>query len=188
MEVAELAMRHLGRPVSNTPTRIAALTFYERLTKASKEWDEVTARLDDRVLPGGELDEDKAEDSLVQWLERFDMTDVDNRGHAIHEHRGIHATINMSEVDLYRCSWCGNPSAILRKCRGCGKTRCTSMYHWKYAMLFCLTPSSQIVMLRARNNTGVRLTAKYVRACTSRRRTKTKIPNRDGPVTIDSDP
>ncbi|KZV63430.1 hypothetical protein PENSPDRAFT_640910 [Peniophora sp. CONT] len=123
MEVAELAMRHLGRPVSKTSTRMAALTFYERLEKASQAWDEVTARLNDRVLPGGELDEDKVEDSLAQWLERFDMTDVDNRGHAIHEHRGLHSTINMSEVDLYRCSWCGNPSAILRKCRGCGKTR-----------------------------------------------------------------
>ena len=126
MEVAELAMRHLARPVSKTSTRIAALTFYERLQKASKEWDEVTSRLNDKALPGAELDKDKVEDSLAQWLERFDITDVDNRGHAIHEHRGIHATINLSEVDLYRCSWCGNPSAILRKCRGCGKTRCKS--------------------------------------------------------------
>ncbi|VDB88342.1 unnamed protein product [Peniophora sp. CBMAI 1063] len=123
MEIAELAMRHLGRPVSKTETRLAALAFYERLPKASQEWDEVTARLADRVPPGGELDEDKVEDSLAQWLERMDVTDVDNRGHAIHEHRGIHATINLKEVDLYRCSWCGNPSAILRKCRGCGKTR-----------------------------------------------------------------
>ena len=64
MEVAELAMRHLGRPVSQTSTRLAALTFYERLQKASEDWDEVTACLNDRVLPGGELDKDEAEDKL----------------------------------------------------------------------------------------------------------------------------
>ena len=27
-------------------------------------------------------------------------------------------------TQLYRCSWCTNLSAILRKCSGCGKTRC----------------------------------------------------------------
>lgn len=129
MEVAELAMRHLGRPISKTEGRLAAFTFYERLQQASKEWDEVTARIDDRNFPGDELDEDKVEDSLSQWLERFDMADVDSRGHVIHEHRGIHATVNLTEVDLYRCSWCGNPSAILRKCRGCGKTRCEPIRH-----------------------------------------------------------
>ena len=26
-------------------------------------------------------------------------------------------------TQLYRCSWCTNPSAILRKCSGCGKAR-----------------------------------------------------------------
>ena len=31
--------------------------------------------------------------------------------------------IKFSTVHLYRCSHCHNPSAVLRKCSGCGQTR-----------------------------------------------------------------
>jgi hypothetical protein len=62
----------------------------------------------DQPLPAA----DKAEDDLAAWLgdEHFEGEDRP-------------ATFNDSHVELYRCSWCGNPSAILRKCAGCSKTR-----------------------------------------------------------------
>ncbi|CAA7261160.1 unnamed protein product [Cyclocybe aegerita] len=38
-------------------------------------------------------------------------------------------------VTMYRCSWCGNPSALLRKCRGCSKARYCDVgcqkSHWR---------------------------------------------------------
>ena len=35
----------------------------------------------------------------------------------------MHPRVNPNTVELYRCTWCKNPSAALRKCSGCGKTR-----------------------------------------------------------------
>ena len=40
-----------------------------------------------------------------------------------HPHACSHPKISMNNAALYRCTWCGNPSAVLRKCGGCGKTR-----------------------------------------------------------------
>ncbi|KAI1784357.1 hypothetical protein LXA43DRAFT_1042935 [Ganoderma leucocontextum] len=56
-------------------------------------------------------------------------------------------------TQLYRCSWCTNPSAILRKCSGCGKTRycdaqCQKL-HWREHKRPCKDASS----LRGENPT-----------------------------------
>ncbi len=60
----------------------------------------------------------KAEDTLAAWL---DSLHLDEDGHSHVHHRRV--KFNISSVELYRCSWCGNPSAVLRKCGGCSKTR-----------------------------------------------------------------
>ncbi|KAM5542894.1 hypothetical protein V8D89_003278 [Ganoderma adspersum] len=50
-------------------------------------------------------------------------------------------------TQLYRCSWCTNPSAILRKCSGCNKARycdgqCQRL-HWREHRRSCKEASSQ---------------------------------------------
>lgn len=61
---------------------------------------------------------ENSEDDLAAWLEDMHMED----GQLEPEHC-LHPKINSNQVALYRCSWCGNPSAVLRKCSGCTKTR-----------------------------------------------------------------
>ncbi|KAI0262799.1 hypothetical protein BC834DRAFT_844928 [Gloeopeniophorella convolvens] len=81
------------------------------------------------------------EAALVRWLERMVLEEaqgaqgssygearVSNEGSYMHPRAGV------NDVALYRCSWCGAPSAVLRKCSGCQKTRyCDSecqKQHW----------------------------------------------------------
>jgi hypothetical protein len=35
----------------------------------------------------------------------------------------VHPKVNPNVVELYRCTWCKNPSAALKKCSGCAKAR-----------------------------------------------------------------
>jgi hypothetical protein len=81
---------------------------------ASEEWGEFianNARLD---VPAPSAE--KVEDDLAAWL-----GDMHLEGEDDHCHKP--ATFSTLHVELYRCSWCGNPSAALRKCGGCSKTR-----------------------------------------------------------------
>jgi hypothetical protein len=88
------------------------------MVEASKEWDAVTSRY-------GRYDEppEIAKGGLAAWLERAEPEDVDSGGHVIEASHYDHPAVNLNDLPLYRCSWCGNPSAILRKCRGCSKAR-----------------------------------------------------------------
>ncbi|OBZ77723.1 hypothetical protein A0H81_02629 [Grifola frondosa] len=89
---------------------------------AVKEWGDFIARfdkLDATVDDHPDISPSKAEDDLAAWLDNLRMDD----GEEEHPHHCAHPKINTNSVALYRCSWCGNPSAVLRKCAGCGKTR-----------------------------------------------------------------
>lgn len=85
---------------------------------AIKEFSRVFEELD-RVKPSGgaqTLDQDKIEDDLAAWLAdiRLDdgtMEETMRCGAAKHRPK-----VDYNHVTLYRCSWCGNPSAVLRKC------------------------------------------------------------------------
>ena len=86
---------------------------------AIKEFSHVFEELD-RVKTSGHvqtLDQDKIEDDLAAWLSdiRLDdgtMEQTMDCGATSH-HR---TKVDYNHVTLYRCSWCGNPSAVLRKC------------------------------------------------------------------------
>ncbi|CAK5268828.1 unnamed protein product [Mycena citricolor] len=84
---------------------------------------------------------ERLEDDLASWLEG-------NHGDE-DAHRGQHhpsPTFDMQNVALFRCSRCGNPSAILRKCGGCAKTRycdpTCQKAHWKEHKKFCIRNDS----------------------------------------------
>ncbi|KAI0056850.1 hypothetical protein BV25DRAFT_1831839 [Artomyces pyxidatus] len=131
LKLADDIARFLGRPISQTQMRLARATIVERLPKAWQEWGDVVSRFVDHTK--AELSAEKAEDDLTTWLAKLEIGDENMMGHHDDGHR-THPAINLNDVALYRCSWCGNPSAILRKCRGCQKARyCDSdcqKQHW----------------------------------------------------------
>lgn len=61
-----------------------------------------------------------AEDTLATWLEDLKIEDGEEARPDTH---CIHPRINPNSVELYRCTYCRNPSAALKKCSGCGKVR-----------------------------------------------------------------
>ncbi|KAJ7931223.1 hypothetical protein B0H13DRAFT_2247669 [Mycena leptocephala] len=110
LKIADDFSNWIGVPPPKTTLRLTQQTVVRRFSEAAEEWGEfMTSKVTlDQPLPAA----DKAEDDLAAWLgdEHFEGEDRP-------------ATFNDSHVELYRCSWCGNPSAILRKCAGCSKTR-----------------------------------------------------------------
>ncbi|TFK22369.1 hypothetical protein FA15DRAFT_681689 [Coprinopsis marcescibilis] len=76
-------------------------------------------------------------DDLSVWLDKVVLEDGEVEGPPVHGHGGGDVgayKVNPSKFELYRCSYCGNPSAALKKCSGCGKSRyCDSTCqktHW----------------------------------------------------------
>ena len=116
-------MNMLNFTVKKTQMRLAREMVLSLYPKAIKEWgawiqhfDELDARADSHRP----ISSTQADDDLAAWLENMKLED----GTEDTTHRGcIHPKISVNNVTLYRCTWCGNPSAVLRKCGGCGKTR-----------------------------------------------------------------
>ena len=93
---------------------------------------------------------DKVADDLAAWL---DDVNLENEEHD-HGHCVSPTRVFESNVELYRCSWCSNPSAVLRKCSGCNKTRWERVIcRLRYAYL-AYHLLSDIAMEIVRNNTG----------------------------------
>ncbi|KAG6813057.1 hypothetical protein H0H92_014329 [Tricholoma furcatifolium] len=100
-----------------THLRLAQETVVKYYTAGATEFGHVIAKAtsEDRHNP---VSMEKLEDGLAAWLEDTHLHDeVDSELH------GLHPRVNINSVMLYRCSFCGNPSASLRKCSGCAKTR-----------------------------------------------------------------
>ena len=132
-------MNTLGFTIKRTQLRLARELVLSLYPKALAEWGPLIARfdeLDDRAdvastLPSAE----QADEDLAAWLEDVRLDDEGeangngnrNRNGAsdeeTHARRCTHPKISMNSVALYRCAWCGNPSAMLRKCGGCGQTK-----------------------------------------------------------------
>ena len=56
-------------------------------------------------------------DELTAWLEKLDIEPGESK-----QTHCVNPNVNPNTVVLYRCTHCGNPSAVLRKCK-CGKVR-----------------------------------------------------------------
>ncbi|KAF8067865.1 hypothetical protein FPV67DRAFT_1562105 [Lyophyllum atratum] len=120
-----------------TNLRLAQETVVKLYTAGAAEFGPVVekAASEERLKP---ISTEKLEDELAAWLENTHVHDhVDNELH------GLHPKVNTNAVQLYRCSFCGNPSAVLRKCSGCAKTRyCDSgcqKSHWTEHKKSCST-------------------------------------------------
>jgi len=135
MEKRELAGEFLkltGVPHQKTFPILTARTILDHYGPGVKEWGSVVERLNEVIESSPEYEfhkpapttkEDK-EHELAEWL-----NDLDLEGGEAEEEEGAHGCVNSranpKRVELYRCTYCGNPSAVLRKCR-CSKVRSVS--------------------------------------------------------------
>lgn len=105
-----------------TQIRLAQETAIRLYPKAINEWADVITRFDTLGMANDEpvVSASQAEDDLAAWLED---AHVDNDDEEPRPKHCSHPKLNASHVELYQCSWCKNPSAVLRKCSGCAKTR-----------------------------------------------------------------
>lgn len=110
-----------GNLPPKTELRLAQQTAVSLYPAAVKEWGEVILRFD-KLRTNGEpsMSPEKAEDDLAAWL---DDLHAESGEQELHSEMFSHPVLNHDHVALYRCSWCGNPSAVLRKCSRCMKTR-----------------------------------------------------------------
>ncbi|KAI0336663.1 hypothetical protein GY45DRAFT_6348 [Cubamyces sp. BRFM 1775] len=124
LDISEQFMRTIGFAIKKTQMRLARELILDLYPKAVKEWGAFVRRFDEldaRTDKQQPLSSTQADDDLAAWLDKMKLDDGSEEH--MHPHSCSHPKISMNNVALYRCSWCGNPSAVLRKCGGCGRTR-----------------------------------------------------------------
>ncbi|OSD08264.1 hypothetical protein PYCCODRAFT_1379740 [Trametes coccinea BRFM310] len=137
MKTSSEFMKHMGYPIARTQLNLARGLMLDHYTEGAREWGAFVKHFDDldrdfQQEHAASLAED-AEDDLVEWLDKIDLGSDEEGGSHNHGHAHVHgsgrqhtvpqAKGDKSDHELYRCSWCRNPSAVLRKCGGCGNTR-----------------------------------------------------------------
>ncbi|KAI0823550.1 hypothetical protein BC628DRAFT_1420841 [Trametes gibbosa] len=132
MNTAMEFMDHTGYPIARTQLNLARELLLRLYIDAAREWGPLVKRFDELQLRAVEAhnctsSNSEPDDGLADWLEKLDMDDPDDehgiymRAHA-HDHPQPHnapkAKNERASHELYRCSWCGNPSAA-----GAGATK-----------------------------------------------------------------
>ncbi|KAF8217753.1 hypothetical protein K438DRAFT_1656655 [Mycena galopus ATCC 62051] len=139
LKIADDCSNWIGVPPPKTYLRLTQQTVVKLFTNAAAEWGDFYAGKLTGDSP--DLRTEKVEDDLAAWLGDLHLEDEHN------EHSKPTPTFNSSHLELYRCSWCGNPSAVLRKCAGCSKARycdgsCQKL-HWKDHKKACSANKSE---------------------------------------------
>jgi len=123
MDTAVQFAKFLGYDIRRTQMHLTRELAVKLYASAVKEWGHFITRFDGlhSTTAHQKASMENAEDHLATWLENLEVDDTDHQhGHRCRDNR---RTVNRSTVELYRCSWCKNPSAVLKKCSGCQKTR-----------------------------------------------------------------
>ncbi|THH28452.1 hypothetical protein EUX98_g5738 [Antrodiella citrinella] len=121
LEIARRITEHIGFPYKKTQMRLSREMMLRLWPKAIKDFVS-TITYYDALYDSSSKEQQSvagAEDTLAAWLDEISHDDED--GH--YDTHCIHPRINSNSVELYRCTYCRNPSAALRKCSGCGKVR-----------------------------------------------------------------
>lgn len=122
LKIADDFSSHIGVPPPKTNLRLTEQTVVKLYPSAVEEWGDIIARFDamssaaEKATP---ISSEKVEDDLAAWL---DGTNLDGEPRQS-EPSCTRSKFSFNNVALYQCSWCGNPSAVLKKCSGCAKTR-----------------------------------------------------------------
>ena len=134
-------MNFVGYGIKKTQLHLAREYVLKLYTPGAREWGTLIKRFDelDSSDENTPLSSTGADDNLAAWLGDLDIDDGDSHSR---EHgaclgegrrrngRSAPSDRGMGNHELYRCSWCGNPSAVLKKCSACGKTRFVDSQGW----------------------------------------------------------
>ena len=115
-------MNMLKFTIKKTQMRLAREMILDFYSQGVKDWGDFIKHfdeLDSRADKQKPISSTQADDDLAAWLENMKLEEGEDE----QPHMCSHPKISTNNVALYRCSWCGNPSAALRKCGRCGKTR-----------------------------------------------------------------
>ncbi len=121
LDIARQFYEFFGIRQYKTELRLTRELVVSQYSSAVQEWGPFVRRFDSLGSDPEKAQDQgasKAEDNLAAWLEGMHVDD----GQGCHT-KCSHPKLTTKSVELYRCSHCGNPSAILRKCGGCAKTR-----------------------------------------------------------------
>ena len=103
--------------------RQAQVTIWTRYRSAAQKWGHIVARFDSTSIDHEHVvQRDRPEDQLAAWLHDFRHRNGDDIDDDLPE-KSSHPKWSTNPAELHKCSWCGNPSAVLRKCGGCEKAR-----------------------------------------------------------------
>ncbi|KAF8180414.1 hypothetical protein BJ912DRAFT_981245 [Pholiota molesta] len=138
LKIADQYSEFIGIPPPKTNLRLAQQAAVKYYATGVREFSRVFAELDKYKLKGqeGEIkpNPEKLEDDLATWLEGMRLEDGTMEETFRCGGSSSRPEVIFDSLSLYRCSWCGNPSAALKKCSGCAKTRyCDSgcqKLHW----------------------------------------------------------
>lgn len=119
LEITREFGKFFGLPDSKTQLRLVRDVIMQRYEKAEREWYDFIIRLDSlySTEEAQQRSTLSAEDNLAAWLEGLNLVEHGESHHC------SHPKLNTSTAELWHCSYCHNPSAMLKKCAGCGKTR-----------------------------------------------------------------
>ncbi|EIN09025.1 hypothetical protein PUNSTDRAFT_68270 [Punctularia strigosozonata HHB-11173 SS5] len=132
LRLNEDVMRYIGTSEPNSKLRLTRMTVFRDYVAAQKEWGDLIRHFDAISEKGAGIDERGLIDpqgvthELTSWLdEKLQLEDEDPD----FDPRQVPTRVRPQEVmgnsvTLYRCSNCGHPSAVLKKCGGCSTARC----------------------------------------------------------------
>ncbi len=108
----------MGVRPPKTNLRLAQQAAVKHYSEAIKEFSGVFEKLDNINTKGAPaVDHEKLDDNLAAWLEDMRLEDGTLEQRMRCEASEEVRKVNIENVELYRCSYCGNPSAALRKCQ-----------------------------------------------------------------------
>ena len=123
LKIADEFFAEFGVVPPKSQLRFAHEHIFSRYAAATKKWEAVVARLDSDSIDAFVLSRAKAEDRLAAWLDDLQGENDIGDGQSKRSSPGYSKLSKSNQLRLYRCSWCGNPSAVLRRCGGCEKAR-----------------------------------------------------------------
>ncbi|KAF5340215.1 hypothetical protein D9611_007974 [Ephemerocybe angulata] len=138
--IADAVSKLLGTGPPDTMHRLTQATVRKLYKESIEKYGDIFQKnADAKVSDLPETAPIKLEDDLAAWLSKLQVEDDDEGKGGDHEHDHDHESmghkhessghghrsrkVHLSKTEMYRCSYCGNPSASLRKCSGCAKTR-----------------------------------------------------------------
>ncbi|KAF9480921.1 hypothetical protein BDN70DRAFT_876939 [Pholiota conissans] len=147
LKIADQYNEFIGIPSPKTYLRLAQQAAVKYYASGMREFSRVFAELDKSRLEGYDeaelkINAEKVEDNLATWLDEIRLDDGTTEPTTQIRAHTNRPKVVFDNLTLYRCSWCGNPSAALKKCSKCEKTRyCDSgcqRLHWSEHKKTCV--------------------------------------------------